>query len=245
MCGRYTITAPLEAIRDVFEVAERPNLAPRYNVAPSQSVPIVRRPPRERRSGDGDSGSGDPGDGESARRRELVTVTWGLIPFWAKDATIANKLINARGESVADKPAFRDSFAKRRCLVVADGFYEWKKVEGGKQPYRIRLASGAPFGFAGLWSDWTSPEGERRETCTIVTTRANALVAPIHDRMPVILDPADFDAWLDGEREAATALIRPHDPSAMEAYPVDRRVGNVRNDDEGLVAPLAEQGSLF
>lgn len=228
MCGRYTITTPLEAIQRIFRVPERPNLGPRYNVAPTQSVPIVRRPP-----------------GGELDARQLATVRWGLIPFWAKDAAIGNRLINARADGVADKPAFRDSFAKRRCLVVADGFYEWRKQGSGKQPFRIVLKSREPFGFAGLWSDWKAPEGERVESCTIVTTDANTLVAPIHDRMPVILDPADFDAWLDGDRETALALLKPFDPAAMEAYPVDPRVGNVRNDDPGIVEPLPQQQSLL
>lgn len=228
MCGRYTITTPLEAIQRLFRVPERPNLGPRYNVAPTQDVPIVRRPP---------DGAPDA--------RQLAAARWGLIPFWAKEAAIGNRLINARADGVADKPAFRDSFAKRRCLVVADGFYEWQKTDGRRQPWRIVLASREPFGFAGLWAAWTNPDGERVESCTIVTTDANALVAPIHDRMPVILDPADFDAWLDGERETALGLLRPFDPAAMAAWPVDPRVGNVRNDDPGLIEPLPQQDRLL
>jgi putative SOS response-associated peptidase YedK len=235
MCGRYTITAPLEAIQRLFRVEDRPNLAPRYNVAPTQSVPIVRRPP---------AGTGE-GEGEGGTARQLATVRWGLIPFWAKDESIGSKLINARAETVADKPAFRDSFAKRRCLVVADGFYEWQKQGSKKQPWRITLASGEPFGFAGLWADWKTPEGERMETCTIVTTEANSLVAPIHNRMPVILDPADHDRWLDGDRDTALDLLTPFDPEAMTAYPVDPRVGNVRNDGPDLIDPLPRQESLL
>lgn len=228
MCGRYTITAPLEAIQRIFRVSDRPNLAPRYNVAPTQSVPIVRRPPGE--------------DGEA---RQLVTVRWGLIPFWAKDESIGNRLINARADGVADKPAFRDSFAKRRCLVVADGFYEWQKQGSKKQPFRITLSSGEPFGFAGLWSDWKNPEGERVETCTIITTDANDLLEPIHNRMPVILDPADFDRWLDGDRDEALGLLQPYDPEAMTAYPVDPKVGNVRNESPDLIDPLPQQQQLL
>ena len=165
MCGRYLITTPVEAIRQIFKVDQRPNLAARYNVAPTQSVPIIRR------NEDG---------------RELVMARWGLVPFWAKDLKIGARMINARAETVAEKPAFRDAFRRRRCLVIADGFYEWRKVDGGKQPYLIRLKGAAPFAFAGLWERWTDKESDERiESCTIIVTEANALIAPIHDRMQI------------------------------------------------------------
>ena len=224
MCGRYLITTPVEAIRRIFGVRQSPNLGPRYNVAPTQSVPIVRR---------GEAG------------RELVTVRWGLVPFWAKDLKIGHKLINARAETVADKPAFRDAFKRRRCLVIADGFYEWRRIDGGKQPYLIRVAGGRPFAFAGLWDHWTDKQsGERVESCTIIVTAANALVAPIHDRMPVILAPADYDRWLDPSAADGAALLPAFPAGEMEAFAVSPRVGNVRNDDPGLIEPVPVQSAL-
>ncbi|NBC34741.1 MAG: hypothetical protein GVY13_18875 [Alphaproteobacteria bacterium] len=226
MCGRYMITSPAEAIRELFGLADTPEIAPRYNVAPTQTVPVVRRQAE---------GGG----------RELVPLRWGLIPHWAKDETIGNKLINARAESVASKPSFRDSFRKRRCLVVADGFYEWKKTGGRKQPYLIRLKGGGPFGFAGLWSRWRNADDEPVETFTIITTEANDFCADIHDRMPVIVPPHAQDAWLDPERPDAETLLRPYDPDAMEAWAVDMRVGNPRHDDPALIRPRDAQGTLL
>jgi len=224
MCGRYLITTPLEAIRQIFKVDQSPNLAPRYNVAPTQTVPIIRR---------GDGG------------RELVTVRWGLVPFWAKDLKIGARMINAKAETVAEKPAFRDSYKRKRCLVPADGFYEWKKTEGGKQPYLIRLKTAEPFAFAGLWADWKDKEsGERIETCTIITTEPNALAATIHNRMPAILAPEAYDLWLDPEAADGRTLLGPFPAEAMEAFPVSPRVGNVKNDDPGLIEPQPEQSSL-
>ncbi len=232
MCGRYVLTTPLEAIRRVFGVAADGDVPARYNAAPTQHMPVVRR-----RGDDRDAPGGGP--------RELVFLRWGLIPHWADDPAIGNRLINARAESVAAKPAFRDAYRRRRCLVVADGFYEWKKEGTRKQPYLIRLKSGDPFGFAGLWSVWSGPADERLETFTIITTDANALCALIHNRMPVIIAPEDQDVWLDPGAGDAQALLRPYASDAMQAYPVDTRVGNPRNDDPRLVEPLARQASLL
>ena len=224
MCGRYLITTPVEAIRQIFQVDQRPNLAARYNVAPTQSVPIIRR---------GESG------------RELVTVRWGLVPFWAKDLKIGARMINAKAETVAEKPAFRDGYKRRRCLVLADGFYEWKKIEGGKQPYLIRLKSAGPLAFAGLWADWKDKEsGERIESCTIITTEPNALMASIHNRMPAILPPEAYDLWLDPDAADGRALLGPFPAEAMEAYPVSQRVGNVRNEGPDLAEPIAVDREL-
>ena len=224
MCGRYLITTPVEAIRQIFQVEQRPNLAARYNVAPTQAVPIVRR---------------------NETGRELVTARWGLVPFWAKDLKIGAKLINARAETAAEKPAFRDAFHRRRCLVIADGFYEWRKIDGGKRPYLIRVAGGAPFAFAGLWENWTDKaSGERIESCTIIITEANALIAPIHDRMPVILRPEDYDLWLDPSVGDGTRLMTSFPAEAMEAFPVSARVGNVRNDDPALIEPAPMQSAF-
>lgn len=173
MCGRYSITTPVEGMRRVFGFPERPNLEPRYNLAPTQSAPIVRL--------------GEDG------RRHLASLRWGLIPSWAKEAAIGSKLINARSETLAEKPSFRGPLKSRRCLVPADGFYEWLKTDAGKQPYRIALADGGVFAFAGLWDRWALPGQDAVESFTIITTAANELLSPIHDRMPVMLDPAAYD----------------------------------------------------
>ncbi len=220
MCGRYTLTSPLEGVRQVFDFVERPNLAPRFNIAPTQEVAAVRL---------GDDGA-----------RHFVALRWGLIPAWAKDAAIASRLINARGETVAEKPSFRSAFAQRRCLIIADGFYEWKTENKKKQPYRIVMADRRPFAFAGLWENWRDPaSGDSVETCCIVTTDANTTLAPIHHRMPVILDPGDFSAWLDcaGPAAAAQALLKPY-PGKMTAFRVSPRVNKVANDDAALLEPF-------
>jgi putative SOS response-associated peptidase YedK len=218
MCGRFLLQAPVDVLQRAFGFEERPNLRPRYNIAPTQAVPIVRR----------NDGGG----------RELALVRWGLIPAWAKEAGIGSRLINARSETMAEKPAFRSAFRKRRCLVPADGFYEWRKPEGGgpKQPMLIRRRGEGPFAFAGLWERWRGPEGEV-ETCTILTTEANSILAPIHDRMPVILDPASYDRWLDPAQTGAEELLRPCPDGWLEAFPVSTRVNNVRNDAAELITP--------
>ena len=224
MCGRYMITSAREAIKRVFDVPTLFELAPRYNVAPTQEVPVVRLQ-----------------EGE----RELVMLRWGLIPSWAKDPEIGNRMINARAETVPEKPSFRAAFRRRRCLVVADGFYEWqKRPHGPKQPYYITVGNGGPFGFAGLWERWSDPiEGYLVESCTIVTTMANERLEPIHDRMPVIIDPSDIDAWLDtsGNPAIAQALLAPYPAERMSAYPISRRINNVKNDDPACLEPLEER----
>ena len=167
---------------------------------------------------------------------------WGLIPSWSKDAAIGARMINARGETAADKPSFRTPFRSRRCLILADGFYEWKRVGVGKQPYHIRMRDGRPFAFAGLWDRWAPPGGDPVDSCTIVTTSPNDVLAPIHDRMPVILPPAQHALWLDPavrERERLQEILQPFDSSSMVAYPVSARVNNPRNDDRDCIAPLA------
>jgi len=223
MCGRYSITQPVEAIQRVFKVAERPNLPPRYNVAPTQDVPAVRQ----------------GGDGE----RHLALLRWGLIPFWADDPSIGSRMINARAESAAQKNAFRAAFRRRRCLVVADGFYEWTKPEtkgGRKQPYRVTLTDGGLFAFAGLWEHWRDEtSGETVESCTILTTDANDELADIHERMPVILNPASFETWLDPSTDPrdAQALLGPCPDRHVTAHPVSTRVNAVANDDAGVIEP--------
>jgi putative SOS response-associated peptidase YedK len=192
-----------------------------YNVAPTQKVAAVRLP---------DS------------RRELVSLRWGLIPSWAEDPKIGSRLINARAETAADKPSFRAAFRTRRCLLPADGFYEWQKLAGGKQPFYFRRRDGRPFAFAGLWEQWRNPADEIIESCTILTTAANAVVRPVHDRMPVILDPAAYDRWLDPnvrQAELVQPLLRPCREEDLVAYAVSPWVNNPKNDDARCVAPLA------
>ena len=217
MCGRYSIVSNFEAVRRLFGV--NPNLpnwwTPRSNVAPTEDAPGVRLR-----------------DGE----RELVQLRWGLVPYWSKDAKIAYSTINAAAETVATKPAFREAFKRRRCLVATDGFYEWLKLEGGaKQPYRIVMRDREPFGLAGLWERW-KPGGDADplETFTIITTAPNSVCAPIHNRMPVVIAPADFDAWLSGA-PGSDELLRLFPSEPMEAYPVSKAVGNVRNKGAELV----------
>ena len=225
MCGRYSLTTAPEAIRRLCEVtAPLPNVPPRYNIAPSQDVPVVR-PTVE------------------GKGRELTLLRWGLVPHWADSPKIGYRTINARAETVATKPTFRAAFRARRCLIPADGFYEWRKEGTGKQPYRICRPDGEAFALAGLWERWQAPDGEVIESCTIIVTAANDLVRPIHERMPVILDPADFDVWLDGgpaAANAAEALLRPCPSEALTVYPVSPRVNSPRNDDAGLIEPQPE-----
>ena len=215
MCGRYSLTTPVEAIARLFALDSRANLPPRYNIAPTQDVPIVRLD-------------------KAGQARELVQVRWGLVPVWAKDVKIGARMINARAETVATR--FKDAFQRRRCLVVADGFYEWRKLaDGRRQPYRITLADGGVFAFAGLWERWRNPaDNEWLLSCTIVTTDANALVAPIHDRMPVILAPEAHTPWLAAPDPA---LLKPYPADAMAMTAVSMRVNNVDNDDAACIEP--------
>jgi len=224
MCGRYTLSSPSDEVALLFDLPELPDFPPRYNLAPTQPAPVVRVTP------------------EGARQLDLLR--WGLIPFWAKEAAIGNKMINARAESVAEKAAFRSSFQKKRCLVATDGFYEWKKEGKLKQPFLIHREDGKPFAFAGLWSGWRNPEtGEILRTFTIITTAANDLLRPLHDRMPVIVDPENFDLWLDPKMEDAAKLqplLVPHAVEGFEAFPVSRAVNNPAHDELDCVMPLEE-----
>lgn len=230
MCGRFTNQLTWRQIVELYRLtadpgAQDPGWHPRFNAAPTQRLPVVRN--------------------DAGGARELVLMRWGLVPFWAKDKKIGNQCINAKAETVAAKPAFRAAFRSRRCLVPADGFYEWAKVAGGKQPYRIAMGNGAPFAFAGLWERWNG-EAEPLETFTIVTGEPNELVAPIHGRMPIILDPADYDTWLgSSDIAAAQALLKPFPAHRMAAYPVSSRVSSPRNDDPSLIdrIPLADESA--
>ncbi len=220
MCGRYTIIASPEALRALFRYEEQPNFPPRYNVAPTQPIAIVRLV-----------------DG----KRHFALVRWGLLPSWVKDPKTFTLLINARGESAAEKPAFRAAMKRRRCLIPADGFYEWQAAGDRKRPFYVRAKSGAPLAFAGLWETWTGPNGEELETAAIVTTRANRTLAPIHDRMPVIVPPEAFDLWLDGARSTPTtaaALIAPAPDNLLEAYEISTAVNRTANDNPKLLEPV-------
>ena len=229
MCGRYTLTTPSEAVINLFALEGRPNLPARYNIAPTQEVAAVIH---------------DTMVGGDASARQFAWLTWGLVPGWAKDKSFGARTINARAETIADKPAYRTAFAKRRCLIAADGFYEWQKpppgIKGGKQPYWITLADRSPFAFAGLWEVWRAPDGEELRSCTIATCPPNETVAPIHDRMPVILDRADYDVWLDPatDRADALALLKPYRAGAMTTRAVSTLVNSPRNDTADCIAAL-------
>jgi putative SOS response-associated peptidase YedK len=226
MCGRYAITSAPEAIRALFRYVEQPNFPPRYNVAPTQPIPIVRL---------------------EEGKRHFALVRWGLIPSWVKDPKNFSLLINARGESVADKPAFRAAMKRRRCLIPADGFYEWRRAGDRKVPYYVRLKGGGPLAFAGLWESWMGPNGEEMETAAIVTTRANRTLSAIHDRMPVIVPPEGFDLWLDCAKVDATtaaALIAPAREGLLEIYEVSPAVNRTANDSAKLIEPVANEARV-
>lgn len=223
MCGRFTLITPGEELAEAFELPAAPTLAPRYNIAPTQPVAAVRL---------------HPGTGA----RELVYFHWGLIPSWAKDISIGSRMINARAETVAEKPAYRAAFKYRRCLIPASGFYEWQKQNGYKQPYYIHHTEGGPLAFAGLWEHWQSPDGSEIESCTILTTKPNELVQPVHNRMPVILDADDYDVWLrsDGtQQDELQHLLRPAPPEILSAYPINTFVNRPTNEGPECIAPLA------
>ena len=222
MCGRFTLHTPAATLADIFQVPRSIQLPLRYNIAPTQQVAVIRSENDE---------------------RTLTTLRWGLIPSWAKEASMGSRMINARGETVAEKPSFRSAFKRRRCLILTDGYYEWKKVGSKKQPYYIRMRDEQPFAMAGLWERWHGPKDEpldeSLQTCTIITTAANAMCDEIHDRMPVILDPNDFDLWLDTEmqdREPLENLLRTHSGDDMVADKVSTHVNSVRNDDASCIA---------
>ena len=219
MCGRYTLRSSPKAIAEAFGLAALPDLRPRYNIAPTQQVLTILL---------------DHGKRQAQLRR------WGLVPSWAKDPSIGYKLINARAGGVADKPSFRSAFKRGRCLVVADGFYEWKKIGKAKQPYFIRLKTEKPFAFAGLCEHWHRDD-ETIDSCSLITTEPNELMATIHDRMPAILPPEAYDARLDPEfegKEKLPALLRPFPVDELTAYAVNSVVNNARNETPDCIAPV-------
>lgn len=220
MCGRYSITTPAQAMQLVFSFkGPLPNLQARWNVAPTQEVPVIRK---------------------VEGGRELKMLRWGLVPYWADDISGASRMINARGETVAEKPAYRAAFKSRRCLVPADGFYEWptRGPQTG-QPVLFRMQDGEPFAFAGLWERWVPKSGEMLETFTIVSIGSAGLMAQYHERVPVLVKPADYDSWLDPQADAKL-LLKPWTDAPLVATPVSTYVNNVRNDDAGCFAPAAE-----
>jgi len=224
MCGRYTQTQSAQAIAEAFDLDEVPTLPPRYNIAPTQLVGTVLQTPQQ-------------------RDRQFRVLRWGLVPSWAKDPAIGNRLINARAETVAEKPSFRTALRYRRCLVIADGFYEWQRQNGNKQPFYFQLEHHQPFGFAGLWEHWENQAtGEMMETCTILTTEANEVLSPVHDRMPVILPPEAYDRWLDPDLNQTAKLqplLRPYPAEAMQSYPVSSLVNRASSDRPECIQPLS------
>ena len=225
MCGRYSLKADLEDIQRRFEfIANELTYSPKYNIAPTQPVLAVT-----------EGGS-----------RSASYMRWGLIPSWAKDASVGNRLINARAETVGERNSFRSAFIRRRCLVLADGFYEWQRTGNAKRPMRVVMKSGEPFAFAGLWDSWRDPQGEIVRSCTIITTEANELLRPIHNRMPVILPREMESFWLDHDVDDPVVLsdvLVPYPAESMDVFEVSALVNRVTNDGPAVALPLGEQGS--
>lgn len=215
MCGRFAFYSPTEATAALFGVTASVEIEPRYNIAPTQFVAAIRE--------------------DDNKDRELVMLRWGLVPFWAKDPSIGNRMINARAETVAEKPSYRAAFRHRRCLVLADGFYEWRRTGDTKTPYFISLANGEPFALAGLWESWKDKDsGDLLQTTTLITTDANDFMRPVHHRMPVIVQSDAADEWLSGSAQESLQHVLERTPS-LQAWPVDRRVNNARNEGETLI----------
>lgn len=222
MCGRFSQGTPADILAQLFQLADIPSWTPRYNIAPTQLVPTVvvtsEHPSRQFRA-----------------------WRWGLIPSWAKDPSIGSRMINAQAETASTKPAFRAAFRRRRCLMLADGFYEWQQLGRRKQPFHVRMRDGSPFAFAGLWEHWKGPDGEAIDSCTLLTTEPNDLIRTFHHRMPVILDPQAYDLWLDPsiqEPDRLHPLLRPYTSEELAAYPISTRVNNPANDTPDCIQPL-------
>jgi putative SOS response-associated peptidase YedK len=219
MCGRFAQRSDPKRLAKEFKVAEVPNVEARYNLAPTQDILAVRESP----------------DG-----REMTFLKWELIPSWSKDTSIGSRLINARSETAEEKPSFRQAFKQRRCIIPADGFYEWQRTNGKKQPFFFRMRDESPFGFAGLWERWQGMGGEAINSCTILTTEANEILRPVHDRMPVILHSDDNELWLDEDvrkRDLLKELLRPYTAEKMVSYPVSRLINSPLNQGAELVIP--------
>jgi len=230
MCGRYRLSRRKQIIEEYFDSAPwEEDWNPRFNIAPTQPVPVIRQHPKE-------------------PVREIAPMRWGLIPSWARDASVAASMINARSETASTKPAFRDALKLRRCLIPADGFYEWVRTGKSKQPFCFEVNEGELFAFAGIWDRWKAPSGWIK-SCSILTTTPNAVTSAIHDRMPVILDRDSYDLWLDpGMQNVASIseLLKPYDAGLMRSYPISSRINHVVNDDEECSRPVEiAQNSLF
>jgi putative SOS response-associated peptidase YedK len=233
MCGRYRLSRRKQIIEDHFDCEPwNEDWSPRYNIAPTQPVPVIRQHPKE-------------------PVRQISNMRWGLIPNWARDASIASGTINAKSETAATKPAFRDPMRLRRCLIPADGLYEWLRAAKSKQPFCFEVNDGQLFAFAGLWDGWKNADGQWVKTCSILTTTPNAVTSAIHDRMPVILEPASYDVWLDPGMQnvaAISELLKPYEARFMRCYPVSIRINHVANDDEECSRPVEvsePQSNLF
>src|SRR5215469_9427989 len=233
MCGRYRLSRRKQLVEEYFDTTPwEEDWNPRFNIAPTQPVPVVRQHPKE-------------------SVRQLSVMKWGLIPHWAKDPPIATRTINAKSETAATKPAFRDPLKFRRCLIPADGFYEWQRAGKSKQPFCFEVSDGELFAFAALWDGWKDANGHWVKTCSILTTTPNAVTSTVHDRMPVILDPDSYDLWLDPEMQnvaVISELLKPYDARLMRCYPVNTRINNVANDDEECSHPVKvvqDQSNLF
>jgi putative SOS response-associated peptidase YedK len=223
MCGRYRLSRSKQVAEEYFDcVSDQPDWNPRYNIAPTQPVPVICQHPKE-------------------PVRQLSLMRWGLIPSWAKDPSGAASMINARSETASTKPAFRDALKSRRCLIPADGFYEWVRTGKTKQPYCFEVNDGRLFAFAALWDRWRDASGKSVETCSILTTTPNAVTAPVHDRMPVILDPDGYALWLDPGMTnvgALSEMLKPCDARLMRCYPISTRINHIANDDEECSRPI-------
>lgn len=218
MCGRYSLGQSAAALAEAFQLDEIPDWTPRYNIAPTQAVPTIA---------------------VSSSGKQFRLLRWGLIPSWAKDLDIGSKLINARAETIAEKPSFRSAFKQRRCLVLADGFYEWQRQQSKKQPYYFQRSDRQPFAFAGLWEHWQG-DGHSIDSCTIITTQANDVLSPVHDRMPVMLSPAEYDHWLNptATPDDLQALLRPYPSQSMQGYPVSSLVNRPTHDSPDCIKSL-------
>ena len=222
MCGRFTLSASAIDLMRQFELSDLPTWRPRYNIAPTQEILTVVKMP-------------------DAPDRQALLLRWGLVPPWAEGPAVSSRMINARAETVATKPAFRRAFRERRCLILADGFYEWQRQDHRKQSFHIRMQDGRPFAFAGLWERWVPQDGHPIDSCTIITTVSNTLIEPLHVRMPVILAAADSETWLDPtvqDVDRLQPLLRPYPSEEMAAYPVSTKVNNPANDTPECIAPM-------
>ncbi|NBJ14062.1 MAG: SOS response-associated peptidase [Dehalobacter sp. 4CP] len=226
MCGRFILTLTFEEVAEILNIKDEIDWKPRYNIAPVQQVPVVVN------------------DGAN----HLKLFQWGLVPSWSKDSSIGNKMINARAETVDTKPSFRHSFQRQRCMILTDGFYEWKREEKKKTPYRFMLADRTLFGFAGIWDSWMNPEGKTISSCAIITTEANELMAPIHNRMPVILDKEKEEVWLDASLSDSIvlkSLLVSYDAKKMNFYEVSSKVNSTKYDSIECIQPADKQASIF